>query len=111
MYPDVHSPSKGFNNLATHNSIFGPTGSQSRRNNDPFILVRASNPETAPYFFLTCGEQEGLLPVNREFAALLADHNFHYEFHTVRGGHDWNQWNAWLPELLQALSARVNLKR
>jgi S-formylglutathione hydrolase FrmB len=88
-----------------YNSIFGPSGSQTRRDNDPFVLVRTANPESAPYFFLTCGEQEGLLPANREFAALLAQHHFRYEFHTVRGGHDWNQWNAWLPELFRSLSA------
>lgn len=86
-----------------YNSIFGPSGSQTRRDNDPFALVRTANPQFAPYFFLTCGEQEGLLPANRDFAGLLAQH-FRYEFHTVRGGHDWNQWNAWLPSVLHSLS-------
>jgi putative tributyrin esterase len=86
-----------------YNSIFGPFGSQTRLNNDPFVLVRTANPGSAPYFFLTCGEQEGLLPANREFAALLAQRHFQYEFHTVRGGHDWNQWNGRLPALFQTL--------
>jgi putative tributyrin esterase len=86
-----------------YNSIFGPSGSHTRRDNDPFVLVRSANPETAPYFFLTCGEQEGLLPANREFAALLAQQHFRCELHTVRGGHDWNQWNAWLPSVLHSL--------
>jgi putative tributyrin esterase len=86
-----------------YNSIFGPSGSQTRRDNDPFVLVRSENPQVAPYFFLTCGEQEGLLPASREFAALLAQRHFSYEFHTVRGGHDWNQWNAWLPTVLHSL--------
>jgi putative tributyrin esterase len=87
-----------------YNAIFGPAGSQTRRDNDPFVLLRTANPEAAPYFFLTCGEQEGLLPANREFAKLLAQHHFQFEFHTVRGGHDWNQWNAWLPSLFQSLT-------
>jgi len=87
-----------------YNSIFGPTGSQTRRDNDPFVLVRTANPEAAPYFFLTCGEQEGLLPANREFTALLTQRHFRFEFHTVRGGHDWNQWNAWLPAVFRSLS-------
>ena len=88
-----------------YNSIFGPSGSQSGRDNDPFILARTANPEGAPYFFLTCGEQEGLLPANREFAALLAQRHFKFEFHTIRGGHDWNQWNSWLPIVFGSLSA------
>ena len=91
-----------------YNSIFGPSGSPTRRENDPFVLVRTANPEAAPYFFLTCGEQEGLLPANREFAALLAERHFNYEFHTAQGSHDWNQWNRWLPLLPQALFAHMN---
>jgi putative tributyrin esterase len=92
-----------------YNSIFGPSGSQTRRGNDPFVLVRTASPEATPYFFLTCGEQEGLLPANREFAALLAQHHFKYEFHTVRGGHDWNQWNAWLPAVFRSLAEQLRL--
>jgi putative tributyrin esterase len=92
-----------------YNSIFGPVGSQTRRENDPFVLLRAASPEAVPYFFLTCGEEEGLLPANREFAALLNARHFKYEFHTAKGNHDWNQWNNWLPMLLQALSAHMSL--
>lgn len=94
-----------------YEAIFGPSGSSTRRDNDPFILARTANPEQAPYFFLTCGQQEGLLPANREFAALLAQRHFRYEFHTVAGGHDWNQWNAWLPKLFQSLSEHMTPRR
>jgi putative tributyrin esterase len=91
-----------------YESIFGMVGSQTRRDNDPFVLVRSTKPEAAPYFFLTCGEQEGLLPANREFAGLLERGHFRFEFHTVRGGHDWNQWNTWLPSLFQSLAEHMN---
>jgi putative tributyrin esterase len=90
--------------------IFGGSGSQTRRENDPFVLVRSANPEAVPYFFLTCGEQESLLPANREFAGLLERGHFRFEFHTVRGSHDWNQWNAWLPELFRSLAEHMNRK-
>jgi putative tributyrin esterase len=84
-------------------SIFGPSGSPTRRDNDPFVLLTRARPEAAPYFFLTCGEQEGLLPANRELAALLGQRHFRYEFHSVPGGHNWNQWNAWLPQMFHSL--------
>jgi putative tributyrin esterase len=90
-----------------YESIFGPAGSQTRRDNDPFVLVNTISPEAATYFFLTCGEQEGLLPANREFAALLSQRHFRYEFHSVPGGHNWNQWNAWLPDLFRSLMEHV----
>jgi putative tributyrin esterase len=86
-----------------YNSIFGSSGSQTRRDNDPFVLVRTANPAGVPYFFLTCGEQEGLLPANREFAAQLDRLHYRFEFHTVPGSHNWNQWNAWLPTLFRSL--------
>jgi S-formylglutathione hydrolase FrmB len=91
-----------------YNSIFGPSGSQSRRDNDPFILARSADPEKVAYLFLSCGEQESLLQSNREFAALLAQRRFRFEFHFSRGGHDWTQWNERLPSLFQSLHAHMN---
>jgi putative tributyrin esterase len=98
---------KRFEQSRHFSAIFGPTGSQTRRDNDPFVLVRSANPDAAPYFFLTCGEQEGLLPSNREFDMLLAQRHFRHEFHTVPGGHDWNQWNGWLPLLFRSLDLQM----
>jgi S-formylglutathione hydrolase FrmB len=95
---------KRFHQSRHYSAIFGPAGSQTRRDNDPLLLARSANPEAAPYFFLTCGEQEGLLSSNREFATLLARRHFRYEFHTIPGGHDWNQWNGWLPALFLSLN-------
>jgi len=101
---------KRFRQSRHYNALFGPSGSQTRRDNDPFVLIRIVDPKAAPYFFLTCGEQEGLLPANREFAALLAEHHFTYEFHTTRGSHDWNQWNAWLPAVFSSLAQHMKPK-
>jgi putative tributyrin esterase len=86
-----------------HRSIFGPWGSEARRNNDPFVLARFADPAKTPYLFLTCGQQEGLLPANRQFAALLATRHFGYEFQVVPGGHNWNQRNERLPSAFQSL--------
>lgn len=98
---------KRFHQSRHYAAIFGPAGSPTRQASDPFVLVRAADPEKAPYFFLTCGEQEGLLPANREFAALLAHQHFRYEFHTIPGGHNWSQWDAWLPALFRSLSEHM----
>jgi S-formylglutathione hydrolase FrmB len=91
-----------------HTSIFGPAGSQSRKQNDPYTLARSSDPATAPYLFLACGEQEGLLPANRRFAALLSQRHFRYEFHAGPGGHNWNQWNPLLPSLIDSAMAHLS---
>jgi putative tributyrin esterase len=86
-----------------HSSIFGPWNSQSRRASDPFVLIRSADPSQTPYLFLTCGDQEGLLPTNRRFATILQAGHFRYEFHTVAGGHDWNQWNHNVPAMMKTL--------
>ncbi len=86
-----------------HAQIFGPWGSTTRRANIPYILSGSADPARAPYLYLTCGEQEGLLPANQRFATLLKKRGFKYEFHPAPGGHDWNQWNGRLPALFESL--------
>jgi putative tributyrin esterase len=92
-----------------HSSIFGPWGSQSRSASDPFVLARSADPAQAPYLFLTCGDQEGLLATNKKFAALLQQRHFAYEFHTAHGGHDWNQWDRNLPDLMKSAISHLEL--
>jgi putative tributyrin esterase len=84
-------------------AIFGPWDGVTQRENDPFVLVRSVDPTVAPYFFLSCGEQDGLLTSSREFTALLAKRDFRHEFHISPGGHNWTQWNEWLPSLFQGM--------
>jgi putative tributyrin esterase len=86
-----------------HRSIFGTWNGQAQRDNDPFVLARAADPAKMPYLFLTCGDLEGLLPANRAFANLLDQRHIAHEFHVVRGGHDWNQWNQQLEACFQSL--------
>jgi S-formylglutathione hydrolase FrmB len=88
-------------------AIFGPWNGPVQKNNDPFLLVRSADPANTPYIFLTCGEQEGLLRPNRQFAALLKERHFAYEFHTMPGDHNWKQWHEWLPKLFQSLEEHL----
>lgn len=86
-----------------YRSIFGPWRSASRRENDPFARASSVDPAKMPYFFLTCGDNEGLLSTNRSFAQILEQRHFPYEFHVVPGGHEWNQWNARLDGVFSSL--------
>ena len=86
-----------------YRSIFGPVDSASRHENDPFALATSADPAKMPYFFLTCGDKEGLLSTNRNFAQILGQRHFPYEFHIVSGGHDWKQWNASLDGVFSSL--------
>jgi len=90
-----------------HRAIFGPWGGRSRRDNNPFVLAENVDPQGVPFLFLSCGEQEGLLPANKRFAAILKKRGFKYEFHSGAGGHDWNQWNSRIPDLFQSLKEHL----
>jgi S-formylglutathione hydrolase FrmB len=94
-----------------HRSIFGPWNGTTQRENDPLVLARSADPARTPYLFLACGQQEGLLPSNRQFAAILERRHFRYEFHIVTGGHNWNQWNAQVPACFRALIQRLGEKK
>lgn len=86
-----------------HAQIFGPWGSETRKAGNPYALAASADPTKVPYLYLTCGEQEGLLPANQRFAALLKRHGFNFEYHPGPGSHDWNQWNSRLPAVFASL--------
>jgi len=101
LSPAIDVPSRPFSikrigQYRQHEAIFGAWGSVTRRENDPFVLARNADTKKVPFMFITCGDQEGLLASNRQFAKLLAERYFHFEFHEEPGGHNWNQWNPLL---------------
>ncbi len=91
-----------------HSAIFGPWKGEGRRKNDPYILAGSVDPAKVPYLFITCGEQEGLLPANKKFVGILQKRNFHYEFHSAPGGHEWNQWDRRIPDLMTRLMQHLS---
>ena len=92
-----------------YSAIFGSWGSPGRRASDPLVLVQSTGPAQTPYLFLTCGDQEGLLAINKKFAAMLQQRHFAYEFHTAHGGHDWNQWDHNVPALMKSALNQMKL--
>ena len=83
---------------------FGPMGSATRKQDDPFLLAAAPGPgESPPYFYLTCGEQESLLGPNQRFAKLIQRRPIASTIETTTGSHNWNLWNRQLPGVEQSL--------
>jgi S-formylglutathione hydrolase FrmB len=113
MSPAIDVPSRPFSvkridQWRHHSSIFGAWGSQTRRDNDPYVLARSADPAKVPYIYLSCGDKEGLLSANRKFAGLLDQRHFQYEFHVTHGGHDWNQWNAQIASVFEGLRQYIH---
>jgi putative tributyrin esterase len=98
---------KRYSQWKHHRSIFGPWNGSIQQANDPFVLARTADPAQAPYLFLTCGDEEGLLGTNRKFAELLETRHFRYEFHVVKGAHNWDQWNRQLAACFRRIFERL----
>lgn len=108
LSPAIDVPSRPFSikrisQYRHHAAIFGAWGSQTRKENDPFILAGIADPRSVPYMYISCGEQEGLLRPNKQFVALLVRRKFQFEYHVGAGGHDWNQWNGRLTSMFESL--------
>ena len=88
--------------------MFGPAESETRTANDILLIAGKAKPESAPALYLDCGTSDGLLPSNRELAAVLQKRGFAYEFHEVPGAHTWDYWNrrmeVFLPWLMNAFT-------
>ena len=90
-------------------SIFGARNGQHQRENDPYVLAHSADPAKTPYLWLSCGDQEGLLPANLKFDAILKRRGFRSEFIKAHGGHNWGQWNGLLSRLFSALNSQTNI--
>src|SRR5262249_7908316 len=67
--------------------VFGFSGGPGRRDSDVFLLAQKT--DTAPYIYLACGRNEGLLEVNRSFDNLLTRRGLAHEYHESPGDHSW----------------------
>jgi putative tributyrin esterase len=114
--PAIDVPGRGFSMKRwsqgmRFRTIFGPAGSDTRVQNDPFVLVKTADPAKTPYLYITAGDQEALLAPIRRFVAPLKQRNYAYEFHSKPGGHDWNEWDSQIPGCFESLLAHIPHER
>lgn len=112
LSPPVDVPERGFTLRRAgewwdHREIFGPMGSEARRERDLFALVQSAKPDEVPTICLTAGEQEALLGPDRRFAEELKRSGLAYEFYIRTGGHGWGQWNAQIPGCFEPLTVML----
>lgn len=94
----------------TRPEMFGAVGaisaalSTGSRPNDLSALVAGLTPESAPYFYIGCGLQDGVLPASRALAAQLRGRQIRSELREVPGGHDWSVWDPQVRAFFDALA-------
>ena len=88
----------------TIDGIFGPAGTETRKSNDIFAIIRSMTPEQAkliPFIYLDCGTEDFLFQNNREFVNLLIEKKVPHEYRQLPGAHDWKYWDKQVQEFLQ----------
>lgn len=93
--------------LPSINETFGSIENLSRKQNDLFNLINNISSEAIsmlPYFYLDCGIEDIFLKVNRELAKLMEKQNINFEYHEVKGGHDWNYWDQQIQVILSLVN-------
>ena len=87
--------------------MFGEQGSEDRHSKDPFALVLKVPAAQLPSIYISCGGQDFLLGMNREFVALLAAQKIPYEYREFSPAvHSWDVWDHEIRVFLDLLEKR-----
>jgi len=64
-------------------------------------------PASAPFFYISCGTQDSLLPINREFVSWLMERDLPHEYREAPGlGHTWALWDEQISVFFDLLESR-----
>lgn len=91
-------------------AIMGAEGSEERKSNDIFKMIRELTPErlkALPYIYQSCGTEDFLIQNNREYLALLNEKKVPHEYREHPGGHTWPFWDEQVREFLAVAERRV----
>jgi S-formylglutathione hydrolase FrmB len=84
-------------------------GSQTRRDNDPFLLAALPSPHQTPtpFFYLGCGTQDNLERVDHQLATVFLAHHISHTYREFSGGHDWRYWDRALQDMVEEFSHQL----
>ena len=94
-------------------SVYGPAGSETRKANDIFQIIRDGTPEkikTLPFIYQSCGTEDFLFQTNRDFNALLIDKKIPHEYRETPGEHTWTFWDEQVQEFLLVAGRKLSTK-
>lgn len=95
-------------------SVFGPAGSETRKANDIYEIVRGSSAARVaglPYLYLDCGTEDFLSGSNQQFAALLREKKIPHEYRELPGDHNWAYWDQQVRGVLQIAAQKMRLPK
>lgn len=101
--------SSNWNNIL---KIFGPAGSDTRKANDLFEIIRqlpAAQIASLPYFYFDCGTEDSpnIFEANRDLSALMIEKKIPHEFRELPGNHSWGYWDSQIQEVLRIAALKL----
>ena len=93
--------------------VFGPDGSETRKANDIFEMVRAisaARSSSLPYLYFDCGTEDPVCGSNPPFAALLREKKIPHEYRQLPGNHSWQYWDRQVQEVLKIAAEKLGAK-
>jgi putative tributyrin esterase len=106
-------PSASVATFPSVKNVFGEDGSQSRKDNDIFSIIRdtpAEKLKDLPFIYVSCGTEDFLFANNQDFMKLLVEKKVPHEYRQTPGTHSWVFWDEQVQEFLR-LSERFFKKQ
>ena len=99
-------------NLKPFMKTFGPVGSETRKANDVFEIVRGlstARVASLPYFYFDCGTEDAAqhFNPNRELSELFLEKKIPHEYRELPGNHSWQYWDQQIPVVLKIASEKL----
>jgi S-formylglutathione hydrolase FrmB len=91
-------------------SVFGPEGSNIRKDNDIYSIVReiaADQLKNLPFIYFDCGTEDSFININRDFDSLLIEKRIPHEFRELPGKHEWPYWDSQVQEFLRVADKQL----
>jgi S-formylglutathione hydrolase FrmB len=86
--------------------LFGAMGSETRKQNDLFELIKqlpANGASGLPFFYFDTGTEDSprIYSYNRELSGLMAEKKIPHEYRELPGDHSWGYWDRQVQEVLE----------
>ena len=105
----IHFFDPNFKSLAGEETVFGDLAEAAKTDKSHYVVFEqlkarvAAGEVEAPKFWMSCGTEDSLMPVNIKFRDMLIDAGFDVTWDEEPRGHDWDFWDSQIKKVIDWL--------
>ena len=105
----IHFFDPNYESLAGEESVFGDLAEAAKTDKSHYVVFEqlkarvAAGEVEAPKFWMSCGTEDSLMPVNLKFRDMLIDAGFDVTWDEEPRGHDWDFWDSQIKKVIDWL--------